>query len=479
MSIVTSKTYGEWGIALNHDLFKQIRFRLTLLYTILMMIFLAVAMFISYYALSSMIYQVKEEQLRYVLDHPEEVLKSRDTRFLEEYEDDENEDDDDHDENEYFKEKRDNQSDLLRDQIVFLYLTQGKGSPITGKEPEPAISREIREKIQNWRPHETEYKKESIHIRGEDEVYLLMAAAPRIHDGKMEGYIYAGNDVTEIESFLTLLKWIMIALSLLFVMIAAAAGNYMAGKAMIPIKKSFQRQRQFVADASHELRTPLSVMQASLEVLQKEEENQLTPFSQQVLEDMKDETRRMTRLVQHLLTLARMDSGALEINRERFDLIPVVHNLLRKAGSLADKKRIVFHSDIADETLPVYADRERITQLLYILLDNAVKYTPEGGEVSIEIRVNNDDRGKKVLEMSVADTGIGIPEEEQSQIFKRFYRVDKARSRELGGTGLGLSIASWIVEAHRGMIQVESKPGEGSKFVVRIPLVNEKGELMN
>jgi signal transduction histidine kinase len=184
---------------------------------------------------------------------------------------------------------------------------------------------------------------------------------------------------------------------------------------------------------------------------------------------MQDETKRMAGMVQHLLTLARMDSGALEIYRESFDLVPVLCATVRKGKNIAINKGIVIHTEIPVSSQLIYADKERITQLLHILLDNAVKYTPNGGEVSVGMSVIHH-KGKKLLEIIVKDTGIGIPEKELPYIFERFYRVDKARSREAGGTGLGLSIARWIVEAHRGTIQVQSQPGQGSRFIVHLPI---------
>nr|WP_243237189.1 ATP-binding protein [Heliobacterium chlorum] len=246
---------------------------------------------------------------------------------------------------------------------------------------------------------------------------------------------------------------------------------------MVPIVQSFTRQREFVADASHELRTPLSVLHSSIEVIEADDRRNLSEFSQQVLSDMKDEVRRMTRLVGDLLTLARADSGNLELLRETFDLRSLIDQILRTFQHQATSKGVALEAE-GLPTIPIWGDRERIAQLLFILVDNAVKYTPIGGKITLSLAVAKQTKGQQVR-VIVQDSGIGIPLNDQPRIFDRFYRVDKGRSRQMGGTGLGLSIARWIVEAHGGTIQVESTPGRGSTFSVSLPLHEEKGNPKN
>jgi signal transduction histidine kinase len=187
---------------------------------------------------------------------------------------------------------------------------------------------------------------------------------------------------------------------------------------------------------------------------------------------MKDEVRRMTRLVGDLLTLARSDSESPQLQYEGFDLIPPVEQLVRSTKTLAQAKEIELHLS-TPRTIMVPGDQERVKQLLYILLDNAIKYTPNKGEVRLTLFVELQGKQPSLCIM-VQDTGIGIPIEEQNHIFDRFYRVDKVRSRQIGGHGLGLAIAKWIVEAHQGTIQVSSTPGKGSTFTVRIPIMHQK-----
>lgn len=284
----------------------------------------------------------------------------------------------------------------------------------------------------------------------------------------MVGVLYAGSEVTFYWHIFERLSKVLLGLSVVFIAISAFVGQWMAKRAMVPIVKSFAQQKEFVADASHELRTPLSVLNSSLEVIEMEQNEHLSDFSRDVLLDMKDEVRSMTRLVSDLLTLARSDLGTLEILHETVDLSSIAEKLERSMQPLAASQQIELQLE-TPETLVVTGDQERLKQLLYILLDNAIKYTPAGGKVTLVISSGRVEQ-KEMCCIRVQDTGIGIPVEQQERIFERFFRVDKNRSRKMGGTGLGLAIAKWIVEAHRGNISVESAPGSGSTFTVWIPV---------
>jgi signal transduction histidine kinase len=170
--------------------------------------------------------------------------------------------------------------------------------------------------------------------------------------------------------------------------------------------------------------------------------------------------------------LARSDSGAPDLKMESFDFRPSVEQMVRSLQPLAQSKGIVLHLQ-APAQVEIFGDQERFKQLLYILLDNALKYTPGGGEVNLALSVEEKEN-QRFLHITVQDTGVGIPVEEQDRVFDRFYRVDKHRSRQMGGTGLGLAIAKWIVEAHHGSIKVSSRQGEGSTFTVKIPIIRPK-----
>jgi signal transduction histidine kinase len=239
----------------------------------------------------------------------------------------------------------------------------------------------------------------------------------------------------------------------------------MSKRAMIPITTAFTRQREFVADASHELRTPLSVLLSSIDAMEMTlEPEEKEGFVQKLLVNMRQEVKRMTNLVSDLLTLARSDSNTIETRIETFDFRLQADKALESVGPLAASKQISLHLN-APETLMATGDPERLSQLLYILLDNAIKYTPNDGEVRLSLAKEGQQ-----LCMKVQDNGIGISKEDQAHIFERFYRADKSRSRQMGGHGLGLSIAKWIVDTHHGTIHLTSELGKGSTFAIRIPM---------
>ncbi len=227
------------------------------------------------------------------------------------------------------------------------------------------------------------------------------------------------------------------------------------------LHQSFAQVRQFSADASHELRTPLTIIRGEIELALRTPK---TPEAYRgVLESTLEEIMRLTSIIDNLLMLAKADQGTYQANFSEVDLKALIDELYEDSEVLAERKNI--HVELrTGEPMTIVGDRIRLRQLLLNLIDNAIKYTPDGGTVTLSLEAHN---GSAVI--AVGDTGIGIPSEEQEKIFNRFYRVDKARSRELGGTGLGLSIARWIAELHRGTIGVQSEPNKGSTFTVTLP----------
>jgi two-component system, OmpR family, sensor kinase len=225
---------------------------------------------------------------------------------------------------------------------------------------------------------------------------------------------------------------------------------------------SFAQVRQFSADASHELRTPLTIIRGEIEIALR---NPKSPQEYRaVLESTLEEVMRMTSIIDNLLMLAKADQGTYQPNLSEVDLKGLVEELYEDSEVLAEPKHI--HVALKRNTpMTIVGDRIRLRQLFLNLVDNAIKYTPEGGSVWLSMDREN---GSAVFE--VQDTGIGIPAGETEKIFDRFYRVDKARSREQGGNGLGLSIAKWIAELHRGTIAVQSEPQQGSTFTVTLPI---------
>jgi signal transduction histidine kinase len=225
------------------------------------------------------------------------------------------------------------------------------------------------------------------------------------------------------------------------------------------IETAYQAQQRFVSDASHELRAPLTAIQGNLELIRRHPE-MLADDRDEALAEAEREAVRLTRLVADLLALARADAG-VTLRHETVDLDAVALDAFRSARQLARGQELALDTL---EPVQVIGDADRLKQLLLIVLDNALKYTPSGGRVTIGLR-----QCEGGGEITVQDTGVGIAAADLPRVFERFYRADPARSRDAGGTGLGLPIARWIVEQHRGVIHIDSTPGQGTTVTVSLP----------
>ncbi len=294
---------------------------------------------------------------------------------------------------------------------------------------------------------------------GED--YVRIYNHPVVEAGEITAVVQTGLPITPAMVALQRIRLVLLLLGFLSLLAAAGGGLFLAGRALVPVRRAFDQLRRFTADASHELRTPLAIVRTSAEMLARRL-GDAPAETRELLDNVLSEAGRMERLVGDLLTLARADAGEVP-EREPVDLAGVAAEAARKAGVLAAKKGLTLTADLPDRLL-VQGDRDRLLQLALILLDNAVKYTDPGGRVTLRLRPHG-----RTAELAVSDTGVGIPRRDLERIFDRFYRVDKARSRAAGGTGLGLAIAAWIARSHGGSIRVESEPGRGSTFTVEIP----------
>lgn len=233
------------------------------------------------------------------------------------------------------------------------------------------------------------------------------------------------------------------------------------------IERSYNSQKQFVSDASHELRTPIAVMQGYVNMLQRWGKEDKTVLDES-LTAIAQETASMKDLVENLLFLARHDKKTLMLEMEEFDPCDVATELHREAAMVTPEDHFVL---TPLEHCTIQADRNMVKQVMRILLDNAVKYTPKGGTITMGVA-----KTAQGCVLTMQDNGPGIPGEELPKIFDRFYRADSARKAESGGHGLGLSIARIIVVAHSGKIRVRSKVGEGTTFSVMLPAVQEEGK---
>lgn len=257
------------------------------------------------------------------------------------------------------------------------------------------------------------------------------------------------------------LKSKLFYISTIIITTSAIASYILSKRTLKPIFMAWEKQNEFVQNAAHELRTPLTIIQAKQQLLLKEPESKIIDKSEDISLTI-NETRRLTKLVKELMILATADSSKLQLKKEQKDIDEVIKETTAPYIEYAEMQGKKLVLDLNCNKV-ANIDVSKITELMVILLDNAIKYTKENEKITV--KTHNKD-GRCFIE--VIDEGIGISDEQKKHIFERFYRADKARSRETGGTGLGLAIAQTIVKAHGGTIRVYNNEPKGTKFVVKI-----------
>jgi heavy metal sensor kinase len=335
---------------------------------------------------------------------------------------------------------------------------------------------------------------------------LRLVTMPVMDNGRMMGVVQVASSLEGVEEALDKLALILLIAVPAVLLFTSAGGLFLANKALRPVDQitriarrigsgdlsqririkrvndelgrlaatfnemiakvdeSFRQVKRFTADASHELKTPLTILRGEVEVGLKKE--RAPKEYKRILVSNLEEITRMSRIVDDLLTLSRADMGELKMEREDVELSALAREVWDDLQILAHQRKVEL-TFIGDGLVPVDGDPLFLRQLILNLAENGLKYTRPGGEVSIKVERDRDNGIAKVL---VADTGVGIEPKDLKRIFDRFFRTDKARSRDTGGTGLGLSICQWIVQAHKGGIAVKSKVGKGSTFTVTLPL---------
>lgn len=228
------------------------------------------------------------------------------------------------------------------------------------------------------------------------------------------------------------------------------------------LESAVKRLSQFTADASHELRTPIALIRTTAELSLRRERS--PEIYREALRQVVAESERTTRLVEDLLQLARADAGLPALPLERIELSPLVRDVCQQGQVLAEARQLQMSAEVPDQPVYVEANDPELRRLILLLLDNAVKYTPAGGRITVSLA--SDPAGATV---AVCDTGIGIPDSALPHVFERFYRADESRNRDDGGAGLGLSIAKWIADRHNARLEAESVFGQGSTFRIRFP----------
>jgi two-component system phosphate regulon sensor histidine kinase PhoR len=243
-----------------------------------------------------------------------------------------------------------------------------------------------------------------------------------------------------------------------------AAGAIVLFHDITQLKQLDEVRKDFVANVSHELRTPLSILRGYIETLRDNPRTSAKELSR-ILEVMERHSKRLGFLVDDLLTLAQLESATPNLQLSDVSLDKLFGDVVRDWEKKFAEKRLKVIVDLAEQLPALRADETRLQEILYNLLDNAVKYSHEGGEIRLQARRNGDE-----IFFSVSDTGAGITKNDLPRIFERFYRTDKARSRTLGGTGLGLSIVKHIAQLHGGRVEAESEPGQGTTVRVVFPM---------
>jgi signal transduction histidine kinase len=292
-----------------------------------------------------------------------------------------------------------------------------------------------------------------------------VVSMPMRESGEVVGVIQYARSLQEVRETVYRLLLVLLPLVLGGLGLAVLGGRFMAGRAMRPVHGSFERQRAFVADASHELKTPLTLIRAAAEVVLYR--GRLHEEDRKLVEHALAETDRMSAVLSDLLLVARLDAGKLEVSEKPFDLAASLSEEAERFGARAAGKGVLLEVQAPDE-LPARGDAKRTEQILGVLLDNAVKFTPKGGRIAVVGRLRD-----RWAEARVTDTGPGIAPEHLSRIFDRFYRAEAARSRgdAGGGTGLGLAIARDLARAQGGDLTAENPEGEGATFWLRLPRV--------
>ena len=376
----------------------------------------------------------------------------------------------------------------------------------------PVSLRALKNASQGMTTFETHRSFEGIPIR--------ILTYPVFENRQLMKIIQVASSLEEVEDFLNTLFIILIITVPSALMVASLGGQFLANKALSPVDQitqtarlitsknlnqrirplkvkdeisrlietfnemisrldhSFGQIKQFGTDASHELKTPLTILKGEVEVALRKDRSPRE--YEQVLRSNLEEVNRMSQIVDDLLFLAKADIGEVRLNKEEIRLTEILKEVAEQMRFLSHSKNIQIETSNLDRDVHVLGDGLRIRELFINLIENGIKYTEGGGSITIGLSNNswspenhppgwNTEEQVEFVKVIVSDTGIGISKEDQERIFDRFYRVDKARSREQGGSGLGLSICKWIAEAHQGAIYVESEVGKGSSFIVKLP----------
>ena len=300
-------------------------------------------------------------------------------------------------------------------------------------------------------------------VEGREE-NIRVVSIPVQQGGRIVAVVQAGQSTEQVHETVERLLLVLIPIGGGALALAAIGGLFVSRRAMRPVQDSFERQRAFVADASHELKTPLTLIRADAEVLAR---GHMGEGDRELVEDLLDETDRMSGVLSDLLLLARLDAGKLAVAQEAFDLTSVLDDAVERFSARAVARGLHFKVE-GSEGLTALGDAARTEQILAVILDNALRYTPAGGAISVSVAPAN---GEAMV--VVRDEGPGIAPDHLPHIFDRFYRAEEARTREGGGAGLGLAIARDLARAQNGDLTAGNAEGGGAIFRLVLPRSRE------
>ncbi|MEO8972211.1 MAG: ATP-binding protein [Ktedonobacteraceae bacterium] len=296
-------------------------------------------------------------------------------------------------------------------------------------------------------------------------IYRYAQVVPNPSGSGNIGVVVIGENINVQESSLSLLLILLVSLGGLALVGTGIGGLFLSNRAMAPARLAWSNQQRFIADAAHELRTPLTLLRADAEVLLRGRK-QLVEEDAELLDDIVAETNYMSNIATNLLTLARLDTGSIHREHEVVNLAELSQEAARRVQALAEERNITIQVEHVGDVY-VIGDPMLLEQAVLGLLDNAIKYNRQGGHITVRTITQNEQ-----AQIEVHDTGIGIAAEHLPHMGERFYRVDKARSREAGGTGLGLSIARSIAVVHGGQLTLSSIHEQGTTVTLAIPLAH-------
>ncbi len=297
-------------------------------------------------------------------------------------------------------------------------------------------------------------------------IYCYAVVVSSAKEDSGTGVLLVGESVEAQETALAELLELLLIFGAVALLGAGLGGLFLANRALVPARLAWANQQRFIADAAHELRTPLTLLRADAEVLLRGRQR-LGEDDALLLEDIVTEASHMSHLATNLLTLARLDAHSMHQEHEVVDLAEMTRAQVRRVQALADQAEVSIQAE-AGEAILVIGDSALLEQAILALLDNAIKYNRQGGRVTACVKAEDQ---RALLEIS--DTGIGISPEHLPYLGERFYRVDKARSRQAGGTGLGLSIVQSIAAAHGGHLALDSVPDQGTAVTLTFPLARK------